>query len=158
VALVELGEDPVPVTLTPARVHRVGPGVTGEPGEALETPDPDALASLLDPDRHLVTDPGDHFRIGFDLPIPPGAASTGPGSRTVSGGPGSEEAPRYRLFLESTGYYYEWMRKEWMADESPERAATLFLDPERAFRELAPAFKRLEPEMEAAFWASRFRR
>ena len=152
VALVELGEDPVPVTLSPTRVHRVGPSVIGEAGDALETPDPDALATLLAPDRHLVTEPGDHLRIGFDLPAPPG-----PGGEAGSGA-GGEAAPMYRLFLESTGYYYEWMRTEWMADESPERAATLFLDPERAFRELAPAFKRLEPEMEEAFWASRFRR
>lgn len=158
VALVELGEDPVPVTLSPVRVHRVGPGVAGEPGQALETPASDALATLLHPDHHLVTEPGDHFRIDFDLPVPSEAGPTGPGSWSTSGGPGSGDPPMYRLFLESTGYYYEWMRKEWMADESPERAATLFFDPERAFRELAPAFKRLEPEMEEAFWASRFRR
>jgi len=154
-ALAELGEVPVSVALLPARVASVGP--EGEqdsthPGGASEAQAPEALAALVDPELHLVTEPGDHYRIEFDLPTwpePEGASRAGTGAPAARG---------YRLFLESTGYYYEWMRAEWLDDESPERAAAMFLDPERAFRELAPAFKELEPVMEEAFWASRFRR
>ena len=78
----------------------MGPGArSGSPGDALETPDSEALAFLLDPDHHLVTEPGDHFRIGFDLPIP-----REPGLRGPVGEAAAESAPMYRLFLESTGY------------------------------------------------------
>jgi hypothetical protein len=181
-ALAELGEVPASVALHPARVAAVGPTripgsdaatpLAGEaaplPGSALETPAPGALAALLDPERHLVTEPGDHYRIEFDLPpwadgasdlASDAASDTGAHPRAARPARDAPPAPPgYRLFLESTGYYYEWMRSEWMDDESPGRVATLFLDPERAFRDLAPAFKKLEPVMEEAFWASRFRR
>lgn len=104
----------------------------------------DALESLLDPERYLVTQPGDHYRIEFELPTPPGGST--------------HDAPPYRLFLESTGYYYEWMRSEWLEEASPERTTTMLLDPAAALRDLAPAFKELEGKMEAAFWNSPFRR
>ncbi|HKA90679.1 MAG TPA: hypothetical protein VKE22_23620 [Haliangiales bacterium] len=62
----------------------------------------------------------------------------------------------YELFLESRGYYLEWLREEWLAEESPAKAALLFLAPRLALRMLAPAFKAHEAEMEAAFWRSRY--
>jgi hypothetical protein len=62
----------------------------------------------------------------------------------------------YELFLESRGYYLEWMRQEWLAEESPVRAALLFYAPRLALRLLAPAFKAHEADMEAAFWRSRY--
>jgi len=157
-ALAELGEVPAVVTLSPARVAAVNPEGDRDwatPPGAGEASAPTALAALLDPELHLVTEPGDHYRIEFDLPAFPDPAHA---SRIEADAPAEPAAPGYRLFLESTGYYYEWMRAEWMGDESPERAAAMFLDPERTFRDLAPAFKELEPIMEEAFWASRFRR
>ncbi len=62
---------------------------------------------------------------------------------------------RWELFLESRGYYLEWMRSEWLPEENPARAAMMLLEPARALRELAPEFKRLEPHMERLFWGSR---
>ena len=67
------------------------------------------------------------------------------------------DAPeRLELFLESRGYYLEWMRKEWEREQNLPRAALLFADPERALRELAPEFKAREPQLEDLFWRSRF--
>lgn len=98
--------------------------------------DPHALARLSDPDRHLVTAPGDEYRLWYTLP----AGDT------------------YQVFLDTEGYYYEWMREPWLAEESPLEASTVLLEPAEALRRMAPAFKLLEPEMERLFWSSRFRR
>jgi hypothetical protein len=62
------------------------------------------------------------------------------------------------LFLESEGYYYEWMRQEWLADEDPRMAALVLGDPAEALRRLAPVYKAHEGGLEQAFWASRFRK
>jgi hypothetical protein len=59
-------------------------------------------------------------------------------------------------FLHSRGYYYEWMRDEWLRDEDPARARAYLGDPARALRELAPAYRAIEPSMESVFRASRF--
>lgn len=84
----------------------------------------------------IVTVPGDEYELSYQLP---------------PGGP-------YDLFLESRGYYLEWMRKEWLGDEQPLRALRMFLSPAEALRELAPAFKKLEPQAEELFWRSRYAR
>jgi len=83
----------------------------------------------------MVTLPGDAYLLSYRLP---------------------EHPERYELFLESRGYYLEWMRQEWMADENPLRALQMVADPRGALRSLAPGFKRLEADMEAAFWRSRY--
>ena len=97
--------------------------------------DAEALALLTDPSRSLTTMPGDEYTLVYRLP---------------------EHPQRYELFLESRGYYLEWMREEWMAEENPTRAAMLLLDPAGAMKLLAPEFKRREAEMETAFWGSRY--
>jgi hypothetical protein len=109
---------------------RVGP-VTGD------TPGPVALERLLDPDAHLVTQQGEAYALHFRLPAD-----------------GSDLA----LFLDSRGYYYEWMRKEWEGEEDPAMAALILAHPQEALKRLAPAFKAREGTMEEIFWSSRFRR
>ena len=64
----------------------------------------------------------------------------------------------FDVFLESRGYYFEWMREEWMTEENPLLAARLLLDPEGSLRALAPAYKAQEAGMEQIFWSSRFAR
>jgi hypothetical protein len=96
---------------------------------------PDARADLLDLGRALVTFPGDEYTLVYRLP---------------------GDAQDYELFLETRGYYLEWMRAEWLAEENLARAAQLFLDPATALRRLAPEFKRAEPDLEAAFWRSKY--
>jgi hypothetical protein len=100
-------------------------------------PDQGALALLRDSVNALVTLPGDAYAIDFDLP--PAAAE-------------------WELFLETRGYYLEWMRREWLSEEDPMLAARLLLDPAGMLRTMAPAYKAVEPEMEAAFWSSRYAR
>ena len=54
------------------------------------------------------------------------------------------------------GYYLEWIRKEWLAEESKARAALMLYAPSLALRVLAPDFKRHESEMDRVFWGSRY--
>jgi hypothetical protein len=94
-----------------------------------------ALEALLDPKRHLVTYPGDAYTLHFRLP------------------PGDVE-----LFLESRGYYYEWMREEWLKEDDQVAALQLVMNPSAALKKLAPRFKALEPDMDRIFWQSRVTR
>jgi hypothetical protein len=115
-------------TVTPSRFE--AQGVLREGRE-----DHHARRMLLDPDSALTTLPGDEYTIVFDLP----------------GDDGS-----YELFLESRGYYLEWLRQEWLRDQDPQRAALLFLNPAEALRAMAAEYKRRESQLEAAFWNSRY--
>lgn len=92
-------------------------------------------ASVPDIDSTLVTFPGDEYDFHFRMPD------------------GSHE-----LFLESRGYYLEWMRDEWLAEEDPMRALLMLARPEDSLRRLAPGFKAQEAGMERAFWSSRYAR
>jgi hypothetical protein len=96
-----------------------------------------ALARLRGVGPRLITAPGDEYRLVFRLPEP---------------------ASEQELFLESEGYYYEWMRSEWLDEEDPAMLAMAMLRPDEALRRLAGPFKEREGRMEQAFWASRFRR
>ena len=100
-------------------------------------PDSAALAALRDPNRYLFTHPGDRYRIEFALPPRPDT---------------------FELFLETQGYYYEWMRAEWLREEDPVMVGLILSDPAAALRRLAPLYKRHEPTMERVFWQSRFGR
>jgi hypothetical protein len=97
--------------------------------------DPAALSCLKDSTEPLVTFPGDQYTLVYILP---------------------ERTQDLEVFLEARGYYLEWMREEWVKEESAARAFRMIADPAAALRELAPEFKNLESRMEESFWASRY--
>ena len=123
------------------RLARLGPHADAIAIQPTFSSDPgieeDQIEHLRDPDRYLVTTMGDVLRMTFEMPT---------------------DAPEYELFLETQGYYYEWNRSEWIAEEDPLMVATMLYWPAAAFRKLAPAYKAMEADMEESFWASRFRR
>ena len=90
---------------------------------------------LTDPKKALTTLPGDVYTLVYQLP---------------------KDFESYELFLESRGYYLEWIREEWLSDENPALAAMMLFNPERALRVLAPEFKKIEVDMEKKFWGSRY--
>jgi hypothetical protein len=100
-------------------------------------PDEDALSRLRDPHQLLMTLPGDTLTISYPMPA------------------GTSE---WALFLDSRGYYLEWIREAWVKEENPGRLATMLLDPRAALRHLAPEFKAVEPGMDDVFWKSRYGR
>jgi hypothetical protein len=96
-----------------------------------------ARTLLMDSAKTLVTKPGDNYTMRFDLP---------------------ENADRYGLFLESRGYYLEWIRQSWMSEENPLALAEILIDPASALRRLAPEFTETEKAIEAQFWRSKYAR
>lgn len=100
-----------------------------------DVPDYQARDLLTDETTTLVTMPGDTYTLEYVIPN------------------GS-----YELFLESRGYYLEWMREEWIHEEDRQKVARIFFAPEQALRDLAPKYKVMEPEMEDVFWRSRYAR
>lgn len=145
------GEGPLRVRLSQARGHwrldqvalaRLGTAVSPTrlapvSVEREGVADRRAQGQLERPDVHLVTYPGDAYELTFELP---------------------RDGDELELFLESEGYYYEWMRDEWLAEEDPEMAALVLLDPAEALRRMAGPFKGHEASLEQAFWDSRFRK
>jgi len=111
--------------------------VEAEAVEKHGRPDPRALALLREGRRHLITLPGDEFRISFPFP---------------------RDGKERDVFLESEGYYYEWMREEWLRDEDAGMALLVLNRPDEALRRLALPFKAQEARADAAFWGSRYER
>lgn len=97
--------------------------------------DDDALSRLWDDRNVLTTMPGDAYTLVYELPDHP---------------------ERHEVFLRSRGYYLEWMRREWLADENPLRVGQMLFATSSALRRLAPAYKKVEPTMESIFWRSKY--
>lgn len=97
--------------------------------------DENAQERLSDPSSVLVTMPGDSYSIVYDLPT---------------------EFQHYEFFLESQGYYLEWIRPEWLAEESLKKTLKMFTDPANFLKEMAPEYKKIESQMEELFWRSKY--
>jgi hypothetical protein len=97
--------------------------------------DENAKSFLTDTLKPLVTLPGDVYNIFYDLP---------------------SLSSDYELFLSSKGYYIEWMREGWLAQENPKKAAMMFGFPRLFMKTAASDFKLIEPSMEENFWRSRY--
>ncbi len=119
--------------------------ITGEitplklsPVEVLtEESDEGTLSRINDPAEYLYTYPGDEYTFRFQLPD----TMTNP-----------------ELFLVSTGYYYEWMRAEWIDEEDPSMLYMVLNQPELALKKLAGRYKEIEDSMESHFWNSKYGR
>jgi hypothetical protein len=121
-----------PVLATNLKPEIVEPEVADAKGR-----DPKIVeASLRGEGPYLLTSPGDEITLRF------------PVAHQARGSVG--------YFLKSRGYYYEWMRDDWLRAEDPERAQRYIDDPARAYRELAASYREIEPNIEAVFRSSRF--
>lgn len=97
--------------------------------------DNEAKKSLTEQDSVLVTMPGDEFTLVYQLPT---------------------DYQHYELFLESQGYYLEWMRPSWIKEENLPKTIMMFKNPEEFLKAVAPEFKKVEPQMEDLFWRSKY--
>jgi len=95
----------------------------------------EALASLKNSSQTLITLPGDELTLVYELP---------------SG------FSNYELFIESQGYYLEWMRPDWLEEENLQKTIMMFKKPEKFMKAIAPEFKKVESQMEETFWRSRY--
>ena len=109
-ALASLGPALSAVTLDPERVERIATApVVRAQRESNPAIAADPTRLLRDPARTLQTYPGDGFALTYQLP---------------------GDAAEYALFLESRGYYHEWMRGEWLEEEDAAMTALLRSDPQ----------------------------
>jgi len=90
---------------------------------------------LIDTTQYLATFPGDRYDLVYELP---------------------DNKQDYELFLYSKGYYLEWMRENWIKEESKIKMAIMFSFPKYYLKMMAPEFKEVEPVMEESFWSSRY--
>lgn len=81
----------------------------------------------------LVTMPGDVYSLTYELP---------------------SDFTQYELFLETQGYYLEWIRESWQTEKNLKNAGLMFTNPAKFLRKIAPEFKKVEPQMEEIFWRS----
>ena len=95
----------------------------------------DVVELLKNPDSVLLTYPGDMFLLNYKLPA---------------------DYYNYELFMESQGYYLEWMRNEWLVEENPGKVYQMLFNPQQYYKDLAPQFKKVEAEMEETFWSSKY--
>ena len=97
-------------------------------------PDTAARAALLSPDRHLVTMPGNEYKLLYDLPPYKGD---------------------YEIFLYSKGYYLEWIRPNWIAEKNFGLLHQMIQSPKQYLKTETGNYKRYEKAMEETFWNSR---
>lgn len=90
---------------------------------------------LSNPDSALITFPGDQYLLNYQLP---------------------NDYYNYELFIEPNGYYLEWMRNEWLAEENSNKVYEMLFNPKQYYKDLAPEFKKIEAEMEETFWSSKY--
>ena len=95
----------------------------------------DVAGLLTNSDSVLVTFPGEEYLLNYELP---------------------EDYNNYELFIEPEGYYLEWMRNEWLAEENSDKVYEMFFNPNQYYKDLAPQFKKIEAEMEETFWSSKY--
>jgi hypothetical protein len=100
-----------------------------------ETCDNNKINQLTDTLDPLITLPGDKYYLSYNLPV---------------------TSEYYEFFLCSKGYYIEWMREPWLAEESFKKASLMFGVPGLFMKMAAKEFKTIEPNMEANFWKSRY--
>ena len=94
-----------------------------------------AMARLLDPEQYLVAMPGDEYELEYRIPT---------------------ENKELELFIKSKGYYIEWMREQWLAEQDLIAAYKMYTFPRRFYKKMAPIYKGMESEMEEIFWNSRY--
>jgi len=80
-----------------------------------------------------VTYPGDEYKIKYLLPF-----------------------TNAELFLDSKGYYLEWIRDEWAKEQNFKKLNLMFNKPAKYLRSVSKDYKKLEPLMEKTFWQSRY--
>ena len=86
--------------------------------------------------------------------MPAAASAAGPAASAA--GDAAETPREWAWFLEGRGYYLEWMRTSWLAEEDPRRAFQLLLAPRVALRGIAAEYGRGEAAREETFWKSRY--
>ena len=95
--------------------------------------DNEALEAIKNDGENLITMPGDQYKLGFELP----------------------EKSDYEIFIDSEGYYLEWLRPEWMETKNLKKLILFVNNPKKYLRKEAGSYKLYEDHMEQVFWNSK---
>ena len=101
--------------------------------EIIKGTESDPLSKLTNYNEYLVTYPGDAYRIKYSLPF-----------------------NNAELFLDSRGYYLEWIRDEWVKEQNFQKLNLMISRPSQYLKKVAREYKKIEPFMEETFWNSRY--
>ena len=101
--------------------------------EIIKGTESDPLSKLTHYNEYLVTYPGDAYRIKYSLPF-----------------------NNAELFLDSRGYYLEWIRDEWVKEQNFQKLNLMISRPSQYLKKVAREYKKIEPFMEETFWNSRY--
>lgn len=93
-----------------------------------------ATTALSDTTTTMITFPGEHYTLQFDIP---------------------EGTNPYTAFLYAKGYYLEYMRTDWLDDKDILKLRYMLNFPELYLKTEADDFKQYESMMEQIFWNSR---
>jgi len=93
-----------------------------------------ALMLNSEPNKYIVSMPGNVFTFNFQLPEP---------------------NKKYEMFIYSKGYYLEWMRNDWIKDKDIVRLKKMYVNPKNYLKKQAKFYKTYEKEMEEIFWNSK---
>ena len=121
-ALTNIREKVTPIELSPDEILNKG------------KIDPNALSSINDPGKYLVSMPGSMYKFIFTLP---------------------EKNQDYELFLYSKGYYLEWMRAHWIKDKDLLTLKQMIENPKQYLKKETKYYKKYETQMEQEFWNSK---
>jgi hypothetical protein len=98
-----------------------------------------AYEHLLNPEKHLISMPGDAFKLHYTLPqtnLP-------------------QTNSQYELFIRSGGYYLEWMREEWLKEKNLLKLYQMVYRPAAYLKKETSNYKTYEKTMEDVFWNSK---
>ncbi|MCU7549648.1 hypothetical protein OCK74_11015 [Chitinophagaceae bacterium LB-8] len=101
--------------------------------ETIKGMESNPLGKLTREQEYLVTYPGDSYKIKYQLPY-----------------------NNAELFLDSRGYYLEWIRTEWMNEQNFRKLHLMVNKPSLYLKRAARPYKKIEPTMEKTFWNSRY--
>lgn len=93
-----------------------------------------ALNHLISDETYEISMPGDVYKIMYEIPC---------------------EAQEYDLFVQSKGYYIEWMRSNWLKDKNLLKLKRMIDNPKAWLKSETKNYKIYEAEMENQFWNSR---
>jgi hypothetical protein len=96
--------------------------------------DDEALASIKNPEKYLISMPGSEYKFNFIL---------------------HDKNQEYELFLYSKGYYLEWMRAHWLKDKDLPKLRQMVENPRKYLKAEAKNYKRYEQIMNEEFWNSK---
>jgi hypothetical protein len=93
----------------------------------------DPLDKLRDKNKYLVTYPGDIYKLIYELPD-----------------------TNLEIFLNTKGYYLEWMRDSWIEEQNFRQLNIMINKPAVFLKRISKMYKDIEPYMEETFWKSRY--